>query len=108
MKTTLREMEKEVLEEGREWTRLRFQERLQGAAAAILPVCEKSGLLLKRQQPTTFTLMTVSGTVSITAIRGYSSATGSWHCPVREQWGAGQMGSSEPGAGAATSLFPIC
>ena len=82
MSATLLSMEKEVLEEGREWTRRRFQERLQEAADAILPVCEQSGLVLKRQQKMNFTLMTVSGTVSIEAIRGYSSATGSWHCPV--------------------------
>ena len=39
MSATLLSMEKEVLEEGREWTRRRFQERLQEAADAILPVC---------------------------------------------------------------------
>lgn len=87
MSAFLLEMEKEVLVEGREWTRRRLQERLQGAADAILPVCEQSGLVLKRQTMTSFTLMTVSGKVSIDAIRGYSSATGKWHCPVREQWG---------------------
>jgi len=89
-------MEKEVLEEGREWTRCRLQERLQEAANAILPACEQSGLLFKRQQMMSFTLMTVSGTVSIKAIRGYSSATGSWHCPVREQWGLAKWAPLSP------------
>jgi len=50
MSATLLSMEKEVLEEGREWTRRRLQERLQEAADAILPVCEQSGLVLKRQR----------------------------------------------------------
>ena len=65
MSASLLEMEKEVLEEGREWTRLRLEERLQKAAEAIPVVCEHSGLVLKRQQRTSFTLMTVSGTVRI-------------------------------------------
>lgn len=96
MSATLLEMEKEVLQDGREWTRRRLQERLQKAADAIPPVCEQSGLVLKRQQKTGFTLMTVSGTVSIEAIRGYSSATGSWHCPVREQWGLAKWARLSP------------
>jgi hypothetical protein len=89
-------LEKEVLEEGRQWTRRRLQERLQEAADAILPVCEQSGLVLQRQQKTTFTLMTVSGTVSVAAIRGYSRATQSWHCPVREQWGLAKWARLSP------------
>ena len=85
MRTTHLDMEKEVLKEGSEWTRLRFQERLQEEVDAIPPVCEKSGLVLKRQRKITFTLATVSVTVSIKAIRGYSRATGGWQCPAREQ-----------------------
>lgn len=96
MSATLLEMEKEVLAEGREWTRRRLQERLQEAADAILPVCGRSGLVLKRQQRISFTLITVSGTVSIEAIRGYSSARGSWHCPVREQWGLAKWARLSP------------
>jgi len=101
MITTLLEMEKEVLQEGREWTRRRLQERLQAAADAILPVCGQSGLVLKRQRQTSFTLITVSGTVSIETTRGYSSARGSWHCPVREQrlaYNAAITGSYEKAA----------
>lgn len=86
MNATLLEMEKGVLAEGREWTRRRLQECLQQAADAIPAVCAQSGLCLKRQQKTSFTLTTVSGVVTIETIRGYSKATGSWHCPVREQW----------------------
>jgi len=47
----------------------------------------QGGLVPKRQQHASFTLVTVSGTVTLSAIRGYSKATGSWHCPMREQWG---------------------
>jgi len=96
MNATLLSMEKEVLEEGREWTRRRLQELLQEAADAILPACEQSGLVLKRQRKTSFTLTTVSGTVSIEAIRGYSKVTGSWHCPVREQWGVAKWARLSP------------
>jgi len=87
MSTTLLEMEKEVFQEGRGWPRRRLQERLQEAADAVPPVCGKSGLVLKRQRKTSFTLITVSGSVSINAIRGYCGATRSWCGPVREQWG---------------------
>jgi hypothetical protein len=85
--TSLRKIEKEVLEEGREWTRKRLQERLQAIADATEPVCAQSGLVLKRQCKTSFTLTTVSGPVRIEALRGYASAREAWVCPVREQWG---------------------
>lgn len=96
MSATLLKMEKEVLEEGREWTRKRLEERLQEAASHIHAVCAQSGVLLKRQQPTSFTLVTVSGTVTIAAIRGYSEVTQSWHCPVREQWGLAKWARLSP------------
>lgn len=96
MSATLREMEKEVLAEGREWTRRLLQERLQKEADAILPLCAQSGLVLKRQQKCSFTLMTVSGSVRIEAIRGYSRARGSWVCPVREQWGLANWARLSP------------
>jgi hypothetical protein len=60
---------------------------LQEAANAIAAVCPQSGLVLKDQRPHGFTLMSVTGTVTIKAIRGRSSSTRQWHCPVREQWG---------------------
>ena len=69
MSATLLEMEKEVLEEGREWTRKRFEERLQQCADQIPAVCEQSGLVLKRQHQASFTLMTVSGTASSTPLK---------------------------------------
>lgn len=87
MNNVLMEMETAVLEPGREWTRKRLEETMQEAADAIAPVCWQSGLVLKDQRAHSFTLMTISGTVTIRAIRGRSSATGEWHCPVREQWG---------------------
>ena len=87
MRATLKEMEKEMLAEGREWTRLRLEERLQQEAGQIAAVCPQSGLVLKRQQTTCFTLMTVAGSVTVKATRGYSTATGIWVCPVREHWG---------------------
>lgn len=96
MSATLLKLEQEVLEEGREWTRKRLEERLQEIAGRIPAVCGQSGLVLKRQQPASFTLMTVSGTVTIAAIRGYSKATGSWHCPVREQWGLAKWARLSP------------
>jgi hypothetical protein len=96
MSATLREREREVLQEGREWTRLHLQERLQKQADAIPAACPQSGLVLKRQQKTSFTLMTVSGCVRIEAIRGYWSASASWVCPVREQWGLANWARLSP------------
>lgn len=96
MSGSLLEMEKEVLEEGREWTRRRLEERLQKAADAIPAVCERSGLVLKRQHRTSFTLTTVTGPVRIEAIRGYSSKSAGWHCPVREQWGLAKWARLSP------------
>ena len=98
MKKVLMEMENAVLTTGREWTRKRLEETLQKAADAIAPVCSQSGLVLKDQKSHSFTLMTTSGTVSIRAIRGRSSATGGWHCPGREQWGLDPHHRPEPGA----------
>ena len=96
MSASLLKVEKEVLEEGREWTRKRLEERLQEVANQIQPVCAQSGVLLKRQHRANVTLMTVSGIVTIVAIRGYSGATESWHCPVREQWGLAKWARLSP------------
>lgn len=43
----LMEIENEVLDEGREWIRLRLEERLQEEAVA-LSACPQSGLTLKK------------------------------------------------------------
>ncbi len=87
MSTTLKELERQTLAEGMEWTRLQLERRLQEEAGRIAPVCPHSGLVLKRQRAAHFTLMTVAGSVAVTATRGYSTVTGEWVCPVREQWG---------------------
>lgn len=87
MSATLREIETQTLADGREWTRLELQRRLQAEADLIAPVCPQSGLVLKRQCASGFTLMTVAGTVAITTTRGYSTAAEAWICPVRERWG---------------------
>lgn len=42
MSATLLSMEKEVLEEGREWTRRRFQERLQKQPMRSCPCASKA------------------------------------------------------------------
>lgn len=104
MRATLKEMEKEMLAEGREWTRLRLEERLQQEAGQIAAVCPQSGLVLKRQQTTCFTLMTVAGSVTVKATRGYSTATGIWVCPVREHWGLVRMAAFESGVRRAAGL----
>ncbi len=85
MNPSLAEMEGEVLAEGREWTRLRLEQRLQ-AEAAQFTACPQSGLLLKRRRVHRFTLETVSGTITLRAPYGFSTHTGQWVCPARHHW----------------------
>ena len=59
----LLELEQEVLEEGREWTRRRLQERLQEQIDEIGAVCPQSGLLLKDQRRCLLKLRSVSTSV---------------------------------------------
>ena len=83
---TLRQMENEVLLEGREWTRQRLEQRLQ-AQAETLVVCPQSGLVLKKLRPHTFTLITVAGVVTVHAPYGFSTHGAGWCCPARMHWG---------------------
>jgi len=86
MSQTLTELENAVLAEGREWTRVRLQERLQ-AEADQLTACPQSGLVLKRRRRQRFTLQTASGHITLYAPYGFSTQTGRWVCPARKRWG---------------------
>jgi len=86
MNKTLTQIESEVLSEGREWTRLHLEKRLQEQADAMV-VCLQSGLLLKRLRKFTFTLNTSVGVVTIHAPYGYSTHANRYLCPTRQSWG---------------------
>jgi hypothetical protein len=92
---TLWQMEKEVLREGREWTRKRLEQRLQ-AQAETLVVCPQSGLVLKKLRTHIFTLITAVGLVTVQAPYGFSSHADGWCCPAREHWGLAERQRLSP------------
>jgi hypothetical protein len=86
MNQILSELESEALAQGREWTRRQLEERLQ-AQAEELTTCPDSGLKLKQIVLRPFSLLSVSGTITIRAPYGFSTQTGQWVCPARRLWG---------------------
>ena len=84
---TLRQLEQEVLGEGREWTRQRLEKRLQGQSDAIATLCPQTGEPLKEVRWRDLQLRTVVGPVNLRVRHGYSPALDQWVCPVRELWG---------------------
>jgi hypothetical protein len=83
----LRQLEQDVLAEGREWIRQRLEKRLQDHSNAVPGVCPKSGEGLKDARWRDLQLITVSGVVHLRVRHGYSPALGQWVCPVRHLWG---------------------
>jgi len=83
----LRQLEQDVLAEGREWTRQRLEQRLQDQSDARAAVCPKTGEGLKDVRWRALQLITLSGVVKLRVRQGYSPALGQWVCPVRQAWG---------------------
>jgi len=83
----LRELEQNVLAEGREWARQRFEKRLQDHSDALAAVCPKTGEALKDVRWRDLQLITISGVVNLRVRHGYSPALGEWVCPARHLWG---------------------
>lgn len=83
----LRQLEQDVLAEGREWTRQCLEQRLQDQSDALPAVCPKTGAGLKDVRWRELQLMSVSGVVKLRVRQGYSPALGQWVCPVRQAWG---------------------
>ena len=83
----LRQLEQDVLAEGREWTRQRLEKRLQEQSDAMPAVCPKTGEGLKDVRWRDLQLMSISGGVNLRVRHGYSPALGQWVCPVRQAWG---------------------
>ena len=92
----LLEMELEALDEGREWTRRRLQERLQEQIDAIGAVCPQAGIMLKNRRRRQLKLRSVSGVLELNSWYGYSLARGAWVCPCREVWGLEPYQRSTP------------
>lgn len=83
----LRQLEQDVLAEGREWTRQRWEQRLQAHCDALPAVCPKTGEGLKDVRWRDLQLMSISGVVKLRVRHGYSPALGQWVCPARQGWG---------------------
>ena len=83
----LREAEQAILAEGREWTRLRLERRMQQESEAIEALCPKTGRPLKDTRWRDMNLHTVSGIIHLRARHGYSEALQQWVCPARIAWG---------------------
>lgn len=83
----LRSLEQAVLAEGREWTRLRLEHRLQAESDALPASCPQTGQLLRNTRWRPLQLHTVVGVVQVRVRHGYSAALERWVCPARESWG---------------------
>lgn len=84
---TLLTLELEVLDEGREWTRQRLEDRAQKQVNDWGAFCPKSGELLRRRKRQRMKLITVPGRIVLQTWRGYSPALKRWVNPAREHWG---------------------
>jgi hypothetical protein len=80
----LRQLEQDILAEGREWTRQRLEKRLQEQSDVMPAVCPKTGDGLKDVRWRDLQLMSISGVVKLRVRHGYSPALGQWICPVRQ------------------------
>jgi len=89
---TLAEMEEEVLAEGREWTRLRLQQKPQERADGI-----SQGGRLVRCQRRKLTLESSVGPVQIETDYGQEGGGGQWVCPQRQAWGIQPHQKMTPG-----------
>jgi hypothetical protein len=67
----LQQIERQTLDEGREWTRRLPQDRLQAAVDQIGPVSPVSGLKLKRARRVGMKLHTVRGVVELNLWYGF-------------------------------------
>lgn len=83
----LRQLEQEVLSEGREWTRRHLEKRLQAQSDPMPTLCPRTGESLKEVRWRDLQLNTVAGTVKVRVRHGYSPALDRWICPARELWG---------------------
>jgi hypothetical protein len=79
-------IEQETIAEGREWTRVKLQERLQAEADRLGPVSPHSGLKLKRAQRIHMTLRTVCGEIELRVWYGYCRVSQQQVCPARLNW----------------------
>jgi hypothetical protein len=86
-KRSLREMEQEVVAEGREWMRRRLEEKLQEEAdreGLVSPLSQRKAQS-RRQQ--VLKIKTSVGVVKVLAWYGRDPLSGRWGYPIRQYWG---------------------
>lgn len=96
----LRELEQQALEAGQQWVRARLEEQFQAEADACSPQCPKTGEPLKNVRYRSMELRTVSGTVRLRVLHGYSKKLKMWVCPARIAWGLESYQRISPELGA--------
>ena len=87
---SLREIELEVMAEGREWTRQRLQQRLQEEADRHGGVFPLSGRRLVHRRSRPMQMRTGAGVVKLEVLYGQDATDQHWGCPIREHWGLTQ------------------
>ena len=83
----LRRIEQEVLEQGREWTRLELEKQLQRECDAMVMECPQTGQPLKNTRWRWLTLDSVSGKVRLRVRHGRTDRQKPWIYPARVAWG---------------------
>ena len=83
----LKQIEREVLGQAREWGRVQLEKQLQGLADGVEMLCPKSGTRLSNRRYRSMSLRTVAGIVRLRVPIGYSQPKRGWVNPLREAWG---------------------
>lgn len=83
----LHRIEQEVLAQGREWTRLELEKRLQQECDAMAMECPQTGQPLKNTRWRPLTLDSVSGKVTLRVRHGRTDQQKRWIYPARAAWG---------------------
>jgi len=83
----LHRIEQEVLAQGREWTRLELEKRLQQECDAMAMECPQTGQPLKNTRWRPLTLDSVSGKITLRVRHGQTDQQKRWICPARVAWG---------------------
>jgi hypothetical protein len=83
----LKQIERDVLRQAREWARSELEKQLQKQADEMEMICLKSGERLSNTRYRKMKLRTVPGMVRLRVRIGYSQKKRGWVNPARQTWG---------------------
>lgn len=83
----LRKIERQRVDEGREWARKKLEEDIQNQALQVGAICPQSGQPLQKPRWRPLQLKTSVGMVKVQVQWGKSPALQQWVCPAKAQWG---------------------